>query len=120
MNAPSAYLHTLDGRIRIKLSAVKRSSDTASLVEERLGRCDGVLDVRANPVTGNVLILYDSEKVSQTAVMRILRPFGADRSGGRAAARTVRQGSAAVQRLTETVVSTLVETVMRHFVAALI
>ena len=122
MNASSAYLHALDGRIRIKLAGVKGSPAAASLVQERLRYCDGVVDVQANPITGNVLILYEPARVKQATLMEQLRPFGAARgdSGGCATARRLQDRSTATQRLVETVMSTVLETAMRHLVTALI
>jgi hypothetical protein len=122
VSVSSAYLHALDGRIRIKLAGVKGSPATASLVEGHLGRCDGVVDVKANPVTGNVLIIYDPGRVKQAALMEELRPFGAacTDSGSRATARSGHDQPSAGQRLAETVMSTVLETAMHHLVAALI
>jgi Ca2+-transporting ATPase len=118
----SAYLHALNGRIRIKLTGVKGSPVTASLVEERLHRCDGVVDVTANPITGNVLIIYDPARVKQAALMEELRPFGAAQSdsGSGATARPAHDRPTAARRLAETVMSTVLETAMHHLVTALI
>jgi Ca2+-transporting ATPase len=122
VSVSSAYLHALDGRIRIKLAGVKGSPATASLVERHLGRCDGVVDVKANPVTGNVLIIYDPARVKQATLMEELRPFGVVRSdsSSRATTRPVHDRHTAAQRLAETVMSTVLETAMHHLVAALI
>lgn len=122
VSVSSAYLHALDGRIRIKLAGVKGSPATASLVEERLGRSGGVVDVKANPITGNVLIIYDPARVKQATLMEELRPFGVARSdsGSRATARSGHDRPSAAQRLAETVMSTVLETAMHHLVTALI
>ena len=56
MRAP-AYFHAIDGRMRIKIAAVKGSPATAATLEEQLQRaCAGIEQVTANPTTGNVLM----------------------------------------------------------------
>ena len=122
VSVSSPYLHALDGRIRIKLAGVKGSPTTASLVEERLRRCDGVVEVTANPVTGNVLIIYDPARVKQATLMEELRPFGTARSdsGSGATPRSGHDRPSAAQRLAETVMSTVLEAAMHHLVIALI
>jgi Ca2+-transporting ATPase len=122
MGVSSAYLHALDGRIRVKLAGVKGSPATASLADERLRRCDGVVDVTANPITGNVLIIYDPARVKQATLMEELRPFSVESSdsGSRATPRSGHDRPTAAQRLAETVMSTVLETAMHHLVTALI
>ncbi len=122
MNESSPYLHTLDGRIRIKLAAVKGSAAVALAVEAELRRCPGVVEVKANPVTGNVLLLYDPGRIEQAALLQLLQPFNTAplASGSRAAARQVPQRPTAAERLAETVMTTVIEAAMRQLVAALI
>lgn len=122
MRVASGYLHALDGRIRIKLAGVKGSPATASRLERHLGGCDGVVDVRANPITGNVLILYDPARIKQAMLMNELRPFAvaSSNSGGRTTARPLRDRPTAAQRLAETVMSMVLETAMRHLFTVLI
>jgi hypothetical protein len=71
-----AYLHALEGRLRVKVAAVKGSPQKASEVEQRLYRSDGIIQVTANPITGSVLILYDSQRLSQEAILSHLRTLG--------------------------------------------
>jgi hypothetical protein len=122
VSVSSAYLHALDGRVRIKLAGVKGSPATASLAEERLRRCDGVVDVTANPITGNVLIIYDPARLKQARLMEELGPFSVAHgdSGSRATTRPVHDRHSAAQRLAETVMSTVLETAMHQLVTALI
>jgi copper chaperone CopZ len=67
------YLHMLEGRMRIKVPEVKKSPLKAVQVEETLQRLDGVTDVRANPTTGNVLVLFESETVTHGRIVDVLR-----------------------------------------------
>ena len=122
MSESSHYLHTLDGRIRIKLAAVKGSPAVVRAVEAELRRRAGVVDVKANPTTGNVLILYDPGRTGQAALLEMVQSFDKARpeSGGHPAARQVPQRPTVAERLAETVMTTVIEAAMRHLVATLI
>jgi hypothetical protein len=66
------YIHSLDGRLRIKIPEVKGSSTRAAGVEKSLSAVVGVENVLANPVTGNVLILYNPTLCSRDQVFDAL------------------------------------------------
>jgi copper chaperone CopZ len=72
----STYLHIINGRIRIKLPQVKGDPLAASQMEQTLLEQDGITSVHANPVTGNVLVLFDPAIISEDRVLEILRPEG--------------------------------------------
>ena len=57
------YVHVLEGRLRVKVPEVKRSEAFARAVEELFRSVEGVHEVRANPLTGNVLFLHDPERI---------------------------------------------------------
>ena len=59
-----AYIHALKGRLRIKLQAVKGSTQEASCVQGLVQSLPGITDVSANPRTGNVLIFHDHSTTS--------------------------------------------------------
>jgi hypothetical protein len=70
------YLHALDGRMRIKINNVKGSPATAAEVTTYLLSSHGIDEVNANPITGNVLILYDTSQISQGVILRLLEDEG--------------------------------------------
>jgi len=72
----SAFLHMLDGRLRVKVADVKGSPRVAALVEAQLAELQGVDDVSANPLTGSVLVLYDPAQVGVEEIMEVLRAGG--------------------------------------------
>jgi copper chaperone CopZ len=72
MKIAAPYLHRVNGRIRVKIPAVRRSPARAREVERELLGFPGVQETRANPTTGNVLILYDDERVDEAAILRLL------------------------------------------------
>ncbi len=76
MYVASAYLHALDGRLRIKVAEVKGSPAKALEIESQLQRCDGINRVTANPTTGNVLVLYDPRRIKQSEIIGTLRALG--------------------------------------------
>ncbi len=71
----TAYVHTLDGRLRIKSAAVKGAPEKAREIESKLKNCAGVTQVTANPVTGSVLVHYDSQGITQHDLLQTLESF---------------------------------------------
>lgn len=70
------YFHAIDGRLRIKVPEVKNSPAKATQVEIRLRSLPVVTRVHANPTTGNVLVLYDPQRMTQDQVLDALRSLG--------------------------------------------
>ena len=68
----SSYSHATPGRLRIKVPQVKGSQDTAQRVERILKKSGGVSNVAANPLTGNVLVLFDPDVLTHTEVVQRL------------------------------------------------
>jgi len=54
-------VHTIPGRIRIKVGALKGNVDLALELQERLAAEPGVRHAEANPTTGSLLVVYDPE-----------------------------------------------------------
>ena len=57
--ATGTCLHAVPGRLRIRIPNLKASTRLAAALESELERVEGIRSVEANPVTGNVLIVYD-------------------------------------------------------------
>ena len=88
MNAGAAYLHALDGRLRIKVATLKGSPQKVQEIERQFQTCEGITQVTANPVTGSVLILYDSQQIKQGEILDILKGQGCLAENGTARAVT--------------------------------
>lgn len=75
MSTPS-YLHTIDGRLRIKSALLKGAPEKAREVKRRLKSREGVTEATVNPITGSVLVLYDPRCLSQRAILDTLQTLG--------------------------------------------
>jgi copper chaperone CopZ len=76
VNVVSSYIHALNGRLRIKVAKIKGLRMKAMEVEGQLRKIDGITHVRANPTTGNVLVLYDPVRVAQDEILGALHRLG--------------------------------------------
>jgi copper chaperone CopZ len=112
MSVDSLYVHALEGRLRIKIPAVKGAAGQAKEVERHLGQFAGVEHVSANPITGNALILYNPHVVGQDDILASLREPGYLSQPG------PRPG--VVEKVTATVAASLVEAALARLVSALI
>jgi hypothetical protein len=70
------YVHAINGRIRVKVPEVKRSLAFARRIEGWLRSIEGIREVRANPVTGNVLILHDTDRIAMREILGALIAAG--------------------------------------------
>ena len=73
----TTYCHVLNGRIRLKLSNIKRAPTRARQIEQALQQLRGVRQVQANPQTGNVLVLFNAEQINAEKVLAVLNQFAA-------------------------------------------
>jgi copper chaperone CopZ len=72
----ASYVHSVGGRLRIKIATVKGSQTRAGEVERRIAMLRGVERTEANPLTGNVLVLYDPECTGLDDIVDALRAWG--------------------------------------------
>lgn len=68
MPAPG-YMHAIEGRLRVKVPVVRRCSATAERIEHDLRELPGIHYVKANPTTGNILLLFDPERLRHNQIM---------------------------------------------------
>ncbi len=72
----TAYIHAIPGRMRIHIHEVKGSPAKAREIKDILMGCAGVNDATANSMTGNVLIIYDVNRIAQGDILDRLRVLG--------------------------------------------
>jgi len=110
VSAEFAYLHTLAGRLRVKVTAVKGLPQKAEGLERQFRACEGITQVTANPVTGNVLVLYDPQRLGQEEILDILEKRGYLSGNGKAVARNTTAGQwGSRQELVQTLVHSALE-----------
>jgi hypothetical protein len=123
VNARAVHLHALDGRLRIKITALKGSPQKAQEIERRFQTCEGITQVTANPVTGSVLILYDSQQIKQGEILDMLKSQGCLPENGtaRAVAKNVVETQPGFgHELVQTVVLSTMEFALQRLVYTLI
>jgi hypothetical protein len=72
----TSYVHMLEGRLRIKVSEIKGSPEKAGEIEVELAGMRGVSHVQANTLTGNVLVLFESELTNHYHIIGALKDSG--------------------------------------------
>jgi hypothetical protein len=115
MKIVSSYVHALEGRLRIKIPEVKAAPSQAREVESHLQLLTGMEEVAANPLTGNVLILYDPTLLREDQIISTLQELGfLEEASPRS------KGDGMAERLTSVVASSLMEVALTRLVTALI
>jgi len=76
MNDASTSLRVLEGRLRIRLPQVKGSESEARWVETRLQEIEGVNRASANPLTGSVLVVFDTRQIATHEIVAALCSWG--------------------------------------------
>ena len=70
------YCHVTPGRVRVRVTGVKDRIESAKSLQLLLVSQTGVRSVRANPVTGNVLVHFDDRMMSYEDVLESMRDLG--------------------------------------------
>jgi hypothetical protein len=123
MNVDCSYVHALEGRLRIKIPKVKGSAGRAQEVEQHLRQFTGVEDASANPITGNVLILYDPRLTEQGQIFSSLKEkeyLTKPNSGGNLSNNPASTPQGVVEKVTATMTAILMEVALSRLVSALI
>lgn len=61
-------MHAIEGRLRIKVPVIKGSGVNAATIQGALEQLVGIRQVKANPTTGNVLVLFDPQSMTQQQI----------------------------------------------------
>lgn len=72
----SGYCHITPGRLRVRVTNLKDKKVAAKSLELLMQSQPGVEHVRANPVTSNVLVKFNSEVTTCGAVLQSLADLG--------------------------------------------
>ena len=68
----SCYVHSLPGRLRVRIPAIKGNAINAEMLVNQVIQLTGISSVRANPVTGSILIQYDPAVTDEAACLAVL------------------------------------------------
>lgn len=66
------YLHEIPGRLRIKIPALRRNQENAREIQVLLRNLSGVKTTSVNTVTGSMIVNYDPEFLSSSAILAFL------------------------------------------------
>lgn len=72
----SYYLHRTPGRLRIKTPTIKGNPEKTAGLKERIEGIRGISSTAVNPVTGSVVVHYDSAVIAEETVLGILAEDG--------------------------------------------
>jgi len=116
MSGPS-YLHAIEGRLRIKVPIIKRSARNAARVTCAVEELAGIHYVRANPTTGNMLVLFDPHVLAQEQIIAKLIELKCytQRAGQYSSVRPRISG-----RLAETLLQLAVQVALERVILALV
>ncbi|MEX3959173.1 HMA2 domain-containing protein [Trinickia sp. EG282A] len=70
------HVHHVPGRLRLKLSAIKRNDARARLAEQQLCVLDGVRSAIGNSLTGSLVVRFDPQFVSAERIFAELKACG--------------------------------------------
>lgn len=114
----SHYIHHVPGRLRVKSPRLKRNEREAAQTRACLDQLHGVHAAEVNTLTGSILIHYDPQRLAAQTLLNTLRGLGHVHAEQGHALHY--QGPGLEQRLSDTVVNKLVETVLERSATALV
>lgn len=114
----SPYIHHIPGRLRVKSPGLKRNERAAAQTRAHIDQLHGIHSTEINPITGSILIHYDTRQVAAQTLLDTLRSLGhLHPEQGHA---LPYQGPGLGQKLSDTVVNKLLETVLERSATALV
>ena len=67
-----SIVHAIPGRVRLKVAALKANPSLGTIIQTRLKSVPGIQTVETTPLTGSVLVLFDSETLTAPASLLTL------------------------------------------------
>ncbi len=65
-------VHAIPGRVRLKVAGLKANPDLGTVIQTRLKSVPGIQAVETQPLTGSVLVLFDSQTIVAPASLLTL------------------------------------------------
>jgi hypothetical protein len=116
----SNYLHTAEGRLRIKIAGLKRSPERASGIESNLSSLDGVYHVNANPLTGNLLVLFEQEDTNHEQIINHLKQEGYLKAPQKSPKPNGGEFNGVTKAVSEMIIQMAVEAALKRLIFAMI
>jgi hypothetical protein len=114
-------LHATPGRLRVKPPVATRDAARAATLLNELRALAGVSHVETSPITGNVIILYDPQRVTQYALYaRLEALFGGPVRVARKRAPTARGDAALAPLIARAIDKSAMDAAVQRAVFALI
>lgn len=115
----SHYIHHVPGRLRVKSPGLKRNAHAAEETRDHMARLLGVESTEVNTVTGSLVVKYDTRLVGGHTLINTLRSLG-HLLPHHGHGEIHQSGSGIGQKVSDTVVNKLLETVIERSATALI
>lgn len=65
-------LHSLPGRVRFSVPSIRDNEDACHQLEKQLLNAEAIHQIRINPLTGTILILFNPEKIDLATLTGVL------------------------------------------------
>lgn len=72
----TTYIHVTQGRMRIKIAELKRAPQKGVAIESALRKAHGVTFVKANPLTGSLLVFFDPATTDSERIIKRIAAVG--------------------------------------------
>ena len=72
----TSYIHMLEERLRIKVAEMKGSRERTLETEKTITQLNGISQVKANLITGNLLVLFDAQLTNRYHIIGALKDLG--------------------------------------------
>lgn len=66
------YLHSVPGRLRVRIPAVKGNPERAEAIQKMLQAIEGVSSVSAQLLTGSIVVTYDPARLGSKRILDAL------------------------------------------------
>jgi cation transport ATPase len=116
----SSYLHTAEGRLRVKITGLKRSPEISAALEGNLRSLDGVSHVNANPLTGNLLVLFEPEDTNHEQIINRLKQEGYLKTPQKSQKAVGGDYNKVTKAISEMVIQMAVEAALKRLIFAMI
>ncbi|MCG6878867.1 MAG: heavy-metal-associated domain-containing protein [Deltaproteobacteria bacterium] len=70
------YMHSVPGRLRIKIPAIKGHPEKARNIQALLSEIEGIESIRANTATGSIVVKYEPGRLLSERIPSILTENG--------------------------------------------